>query len=166
MPTKRKKLGRNAKCHCGSLKKYKKCCLDEDESNFNRNMLDDQFVKIVKYIKTKHNKTVEDVTKDLTLSNYKTFSDRTVHDPNLVLVSKKKGCNRDLFTVLIENNNKNPKARYYICHNDGYLLLEKFSPEDIDKAFPIEEIVEDNEANLEEFGEDYEELLEIDDFGE
>ena len=27
----RKKLGRNDKCHCGSNKKYKKCCLQADQ---------------------------------------------------------------------------------------------------------------------------------------
>lgn len=27
------KLGRNDPCHCGSGKKYKKCCIDQDESN-------------------------------------------------------------------------------------------------------------------------------------
>ncbi|MCC5890622.1 MAG: SEC-C domain-containing protein [Alkalibacterium sp.] len=27
----RKKLGRNDPCHCGSGKKYKKCCLVKDE---------------------------------------------------------------------------------------------------------------------------------------
>ena len=28
-----KKLGRNEPCHCGSGKKYKKCCLDKDYLN-------------------------------------------------------------------------------------------------------------------------------------
>lgn len=27
------KLGRNESCHCGSGKKYKKCCLDNDLKN-------------------------------------------------------------------------------------------------------------------------------------
>ncbi|MGM0760094.1 MAG: SEC-C metal-binding domain-containing protein [Thermodesulfobacteriota bacterium] len=26
-----KKLGRNDKCHCGSGKKYKKCCMAKDQ---------------------------------------------------------------------------------------------------------------------------------------
>jgi hypothetical protein len=30
---KMKKLGRNEPCHCGSRKKYKKCCLRKDEEN-------------------------------------------------------------------------------------------------------------------------------------
>ena len=29
--SKKKKIGRNDPCHCGSGKKYKKCCLDKDE---------------------------------------------------------------------------------------------------------------------------------------
>lgn len=32
-----KKLKRNDKCHCGSNKKYKQCCLDNDEELKNRN---------------------------------------------------------------------------------------------------------------------------------
>ena len=31
-----KKLGRNEPCHCGSGKKYKKCCLDEDIERYGK----------------------------------------------------------------------------------------------------------------------------------
>ncbi|MBI2548163.1 SEC-C domain-containing protein [Candidatus Woesearchaeota archaeon] len=30
------KLGRNEQCHCGSGKKYKKCCLDEDIKKYGK----------------------------------------------------------------------------------------------------------------------------------
>jgi hypothetical protein len=30
----KRKLGRNDPCHCGSGKKYKKCCMEEDSKNF------------------------------------------------------------------------------------------------------------------------------------
>lgn len=32
-PITHQKIGRNEPCPCGSGKKYKKCCLDKDESN-------------------------------------------------------------------------------------------------------------------------------------
>lgn len=159
----RKKLGRNKKCHCGSGKKYKKCCLDEDEKNFNRNMLDPDFYQISEYIKDKYKKNVLDISNKLTASNYKYYSDMTVEDKDLVLICKKIGFNRDIFQLLIDNNNKNNKSRYYICHNDRYLLLTGFNTSDIDKAFPEESanVLDPEEEYLDfEDAEDAEELTE------
>ena len=38
-----RKLGRNEPCHCGSGKKYKKCCLDKDIKEFGKAALVDSF---------------------------------------------------------------------------------------------------------------------------
>jgi len=152
-----KKIGRNSKCHCNSGKKYKKCCLDTDMAGFNRNMLDKDFCQITEYIKTKYHKEVLDISNKVTISNYKTFSDKTIDNNNLVLICKKNGFNRDIFEMFIENNNKDPKSRYYICYNDNYLLLKKFDPHDVDKAFPFEneqDIVEDIVADAYDVIED------------
>lgn len=41
-----KPLGRNERCHCGSGKKYKKCCLQSDEDRFRRHRLSQQSAQL------------------------------------------------------------------------------------------------------------------------
>ncbi len=36
LPEQKRKLGRNEPCHCGSEKKYKKCCLDKDLEKYGK----------------------------------------------------------------------------------------------------------------------------------
>lgn len=42
-----KDLGRNDPCHCGSNKKYKKCCLAKDQANHKDVVHEDSFFKVV-----------------------------------------------------------------------------------------------------------------------
>ena len=43
---KSQKIGRNELCPCGSGKKYKRCCLEEDEKNERKNVKDEYFQRI------------------------------------------------------------------------------------------------------------------------
>lgn len=45
---KSQKIGRNDPCHCGSGKKYKKCCLEEDGKNKSKDVIDEYYQRIKK----------------------------------------------------------------------------------------------------------------------
>jgi hypothetical protein len=52
-------LGRNDPCHCGSQKKYKKCCMEKDEA-VDRKNLEEQWAKAAAAAKDQEEKKAKD----------------------------------------------------------------------------------------------------------
>ncbi len=52
-------LGRNDPCHCGSAKKYKKCCMTKDQTD-DRKVLDDQWAKAAAVAKVQAEKKAKE----------------------------------------------------------------------------------------------------------
>lgn len=109
------KLGRNDKCHCGSEKKYKNCCLNNDTNNKQKEVdklenghePNTENMKIVhEFMSLKYDDhKVIDVSDYINTQNYKLFQTKHMREKTILIVGRN-FLNGGLFQVKgIENTN-------------------------------------------------------------
>lgn len=100
-----KKISRNDKCHCGSQKKYKQCCLTNDEikkqiqiEKYKTGQLisSKKIIDCMDYLKGKYpDHKIIDISDNLDNSNYKTYQINNYTD-KIIMISEKNDKNKDV----------------------------------------------------------------------
>jgi hypothetical protein len=101
-----KKIGRNDLCHCGSGKKFKKCCINvEPVTKFNTGQeISSDKINIVKQRLQSDfpNHKVIDISDDLYDGNYKEYQLKNF-SKNIIMVAEKNGFNSSVFAERVNN---------------------------------------------------------------
>lgn len=128
------KLGVNDQCHCGSNKKYKKCCMKTDinkKQDENLKYTDGQTEHSDKikfcinfFSKLFENHKIINITDDITIDNYKTYLIKNFNTKTIMLIER-----TELTDELFREKSDSERNDIILMYKGGY------------KVFPVIDIL-------------------------
>jgi len=119
------KIQRNTTCPCGSLKKYKKCCINK-KNNKNHQYNEDQpshTINITHIIQTlkenipnPDNYKIIDITDNLMEENYREYQLSNMND-NIIMIAEKTMKSEPVFFTRVDNN---PNTNIILMYKGSY----------------------------------------------
>jgi hypothetical protein len=117
-----KKMKRNDKCHCGSLKKYKICCIDKKSNKYTEGQIEHSSSQIQHVIDTlkmhiPNSYNIIDITNDL--SDEDSYRQYQLNNMNVdtIMVAEKTLKSEMVFFSRVDNN---PNTNIIIMYQGSY----------------------------------------------
>jgi hypothetical protein len=125
------KLSRNDKCHCGSTKKYKICCMIHDEDTAQHSRQLEKIAKLEEQRATNQSSNAGrcinelsnyfpkhsfiNITEDITANNYRAIQTR-YYKTQIILIAEKTNTNASVFVGRVDN----PRNDIIVMYNGAY----------------------------------------------